>query len=104
VNVPLEPYAGAAEFRAAWSRTILPALGDFRPDFILVSAGFDAHADDPLASLELREADYAWVTAEIGKVAKARCGGRIVSALEGGYDIRALAASTAAHVAALMAA
>jgi acetoin utilization deacetylase AcuC-like enzyme len=104
VNVPLESYAGGAEFRAAWSRIILPALGDFRPDFILVSAGFDAHADDPLASLELHEADYAWVTAEIGKAAKEHCGGRIVSALEGGYDIRALGMSAAAHVAALMAA
>ena len=104
VNVPLASYSGSAEFRAAWSRTILPALADFAPDFILVSAGFDAHASDPLASLELHEEDYAWVTGEILKVAKERCSGRVVSALEGGYDIRALGLSAAAHVAALMAA
>jgi len=102
VNVPLEAGAGSAEFRAAMSGTVLPALADFAPDFVLISAGFDAHAGDPLASLELVEDDYAWVTAEVAGIAKASCGGRIVSALEGGYDIRALAASTAAHVAALM--
>jgi acetoin utilization deacetylase AcuC-like enzyme len=104
VNSPLEPGSGGAEFRAAMSRTVLPALADFAPDFILISAGFDAHANDPLASLELHEDDYAWATAEIAKIAKERCRGRIVSALEGGYDIRALADSAAAHVAALMAA
>ena len=102
VNVPLAPYSGSPEFRAAWSRIILPALADFAPDFILISAGFDAHADDPLASLELRDDDYAWVTGEIAKIAKEKCAGRVVSALEGGYDIRALANSCAAHVAALM--
>ena len=102
VNVPLAPYSGGREFRAAWSRIILPALADFAPDFVLISAGFDAHANDPLASLELEDDDYAWVTSEIAKIAKEKCAGRVVSALEGGYDIHALASSAAAHVAALM--
>ncbi|HLF59236.1 MAG TPA: histone deacetylase family protein [Alphaproteobacteria bacterium] len=104
VNVPLESGAGSAEFRAAMSRVVLPALAGFAPDFVLVSAGFDAHANDPLASLELHEDDYSWITAEIAKIAGEHCAGRVVSALEGGYDIRALADSAAAHVAALMAA
>jgi len=102
VNVPLAPMSGSAEFRGAMSGQILPALAAFAPDIVLISAGFDAHADDPLASLRLQEEDYAWVTAEIMKVAAESCGGKVVSALEGGYDLTALAASAAAHVTALM--
>lgn len=104
VNAPLDPYTGSAEFRAAMTRIVLPALADFAPDIVLISAGFDAHAQDPLASLELTEDDYAFATAEILKVAHACCGGRVVSALEGGYNLQALAASASAHVTALMAA
>lgn len=102
-NAPLSPAAGSDEFRAAMSETVLPALRAFAPELLLISAGFDAHRDDPLAGLSLVEDDYAWVTAELLRVAEACCGGRVVSALEGGYDLRALAASTAAHVRALMA-
>jgi acetoin utilization deacetylase AcuC-like enzyme len=82
---------------------VLPALDAFRPDIILVSAGFDAHAADPLADLCLNEDDFAWITGELVSAARRLCGGRIVSTLEGGYDLEALAASAAAHVRALMA-
>ncbi len=104
VNVPLEAGAGGVEFRAAMNDRILPALRDFGPDMLLISAGFDAHADDPLAGLNFREADYAWATAELCAVADACCAGRLVSTLEGGYDLASLASSAAAHVRALMAA
>ena len=104
VNVPLAAGAGSAEFRAAMSGTILPALTEFDPDFILISAGFDAHADDPLAMLDFGEADYEWATAEVARVAASCCQGRLVSTLEGGYDLGALGRSAAAHVRALMAA
>jgi len=104
VNAPLPPGAGGREFRAAFERVILPALDAFAPDFILVSAGFDAHRDDPLATLELVEDDYAWVTRALVAAARRHCGGRIVSTLEGGYDLPALAASAVAHVRELMAA
>lgn len=104
VNAPLAPGTGGREFRAAMESRILPALDDFGPDFILISAGFDAHAADPLGALNLHERDFAWATAEICRVARQTCGGRVVSTLEGGYDVDALAASAAAHVAALMAA
>jgi acetoin utilization deacetylase AcuC-like enzyme len=104
VNVPLRPMSGSAEFRHAFNEFILPALEDFRPDFILISAGFDAHRADPLAQLMLVEADYAWVTERLMACAARHCEGRIVSTLEGGYDLDALAASAAAHVRALLAA
>lgn len=104
VNVPLPPMSGSSAFRAAYSRVILPALEDFRPDFLVISAGFDAHRADPLAQLQLEEGDYAWVTQELLKVAKRVCQGRVVSTLEGGYDLQALGSSAAAHVRALMAA
>jgi len=103
LNVPLPPMAGSAEFRHAMSVAVLPALIRFTPEFLLVSAGFDGHVDDPLAGLRYDEADFAWVTGELLRVAGEVCGGRVVSALEGGYDLRALAASAAAHVRALMA-
>jgi len=104
VNVPLAPMSGSREFRAAMTEIVLPALRGFRPDLLLISAGFDAHADDPLASLRLQEGDYEWATRALMAVADECCGGRVVSTLEGGYDLAALAASAAAHVRALMAA
>lgn len=101
-NVPLSPGTGSEEFRAAYAERILPALDRFSPDIILVSAGFDAHFRDPLAQLRVQTEDFAWVTRELLSVAEKRCGGRLVSTLEGGYDLDALAASAAAHVRALM--
>jgi acetoin utilization deacetylase AcuC-like enzyme len=103
-NVPLAAGSGSREFRAALEREILPALEDFRPDLVIVSAGFDAHAADPLAMLELGEADYVWATAALLRLADRHARGRLVSALEGGYNLEALAASAAAHVRTLMAA
>lgn len=102
LNRCLQPGAGSAEFRAAISDAVIPALERFRPDFIFISAGFDAHMSDPLANLRLTDEDYGWVTAELVKAADRLCGGRVVSALEGGYDLEALAASARAHVKALM--
>lgn len=102
VNVPLAPMSGSREFRSAMSDIVLPALARFRPDLVMISAGFDAHADDPLASLRFLEADYEWATRQLMAVADEFCAGRVVSTLEGGYDLEALAASAAAHVRALM--
>jgi acetoin utilization deacetylase AcuC-like enzyme len=104
VNAPLRPGAGSEEFRKAVATTILPALDAFRPELVIISAGFDAHRDDPLAQLMLVDADYAWCTERLVEVARKHARGRIVSSLEGGYDLDALAASVSAHVAALMAA
>lgn len=101
-NVPLAPMSGSAEFRAGIDRIVLPALEAFAPELILVSAGFDAHARDPLATLRLEEEDFAWVTRRLVDIAGEFCGGRIVSTLEGGYDLGALAGSVAAHVGELM--
>lgn len=102
VNVPLPAGAGSAPFRAAYDRTIFPALATFRPEFLLISAGFDAHRADPLAQLMVEEADFAWVTERLLDIAGDHAAGRVVSTLEGGYDLSALARSAAAHVAALM--
>ncbi len=102
VNAPLPPGSGSAEFRAAWTNIILPQLNAFAPELLIISAGFDAHAADPLAQLRLREPDFTWITAQLLAVADAHCPGRIVSLLEGGYDLDALASSAAAHVRALM--
>jgi acetoin utilization deacetylase AcuC-like enzyme len=104
VNVPIAPGGGGDVFRAGFTGEILPALAAFKPDFILVSAGFDAHKSDPLADLRLDENDFAWATAQLTTAAKALCGGRLVSVLEGGYNLDALADSVAAHVASLQAA
>jgi acetoin utilization deacetylase AcuC-like enzyme len=104
VNAPLPPMSGSAEFRQAMSETILPALARFQPEFLFISAGFDAHEDDPLASLRFHDEDYSWATAEVARVAKESCAGRLVSTLEGGYNLDALARSAAAHVRSLMAA
>ena len=102
VNAPLRPGDGGDEFRQAFETVILPRLRDFQPDFIVISAGFDAHTRDPLANLNLVEADFDWATRKIMEVADARAGGRVVSLLEGGYDLQGLANSAAAHVSALM--
>ncbi|MEZ5896620.1 MAG: histone deacetylase family protein [Parvularculaceae bacterium] len=102
VNAPLPTGAGGREFRAAWAGTILPALKDFSPEFIVVCAGFDAHKADPVGGLALLEDDFGWVTREIVAVAKTYGDGRIVSVLEGGYNLAALARSVVAHVNALM--
>lgn len=104
VNAPLAAGAGGPEFRAAMEGRILPELRAFAPQLLLVSAGFDAHTRDPLASLNLEERDYEWATVRLMEVADESCSGRLVSTLEGGYDLDALANSAAAHVSALMAA
>ncbi|NKE44952.1 histone deacetylase family protein [Roseomonas frigidaquae] len=101
-NATLPPGADGAAFRAAWQDDLLPALDRFAPDLIVVSAGFDAHASDPLAQLRVREADFTWLTEALCGLADRHCSGRLVSLLEGGYDLEALALSTAAHVRALM--
>jgi acetoin utilization deacetylase AcuC-like enzyme len=103
-NAPLAPNAGSAEFRAAYAERLLPALDAFRPGLLLISAGFDGHRRDPLANLDLHEDDFAWITGELGRLAARHCEGRLVSALEGGYDLTALARSAQAHVRELMAA
>ena len=102
LNVPLRPGAGGPEFRRAFEERILPALHAFLPEFLFISAGFDAHKDDPLASLRLEESDFAWATEALCNAAKRLCGGRVVSTLEGGYDLSALGRSVHAHVLALM--
>lgn len=102
VNAPLRPGDGGPEFRAAFEARVLPQLEAFSPDLILISAGFDAHEADPLANLRLKEPDFAWATEKLVDIAARRAGGRIVSMLEGGYDLNALARSVAVHVKALM--
>jgi acetoin utilization deacetylase AcuC-like enzyme len=102
VNVPLPPMADGHVFREQFTAQIAPALRRFKPEIVLISAGFDAHEADPLASLRFREADYHWATAELIKAAAESCKGRVVSTLEGGYELNALAHSAAAHVRALM--
>jgi acetoin utilization deacetylase AcuC-like enzyme len=104
VNVPLSPGSGSEAFQHAFLDRVLPAVDRFAPDLIVISAGFDAHKNDPLATINLTEADYAWATEALMELAERRCQGRIVSLLEGGYDLEALAGSVAAHVAALMSA
>ncbi len=102
VNIPLPPGADGAVFRAAIEGVALPALEAFRPELVLISAGFDAHHADPLAQLALGEADFAWITRALAGLAGRHCDGRLVSTLEGGYDLDALAASVAAHLRVLM--
>jgi acetoin utilization deacetylase AcuC-like enzyme len=101
VNLPLAAGDGGPAFRNAWSGAILPALDAFKPELLMISAGFDAHRDDPLAGINLVEDDFRWITDELKKTAARHAGGKIVSVLEGGYDLEALKASTAAHLAAL---
>lgn len=102
INAPLSPGEGSYEFRTLWNDALLPRLHAFKPQLVLVSAGFDAHQRDPLANLELQSEDYAWITERLVDLAQAHAGGRLVSTLEGGYDLSALAASASAHVSALM--
>ncbi len=102
VNVPLRPMAGSSQFRLGVTQRILPALDVFRPELVIVSAGFDAHRSDPLAQLMLEEADYTWVTEKLLEIAYRHAKGRLVGTLEGGYDLAALAASAAAHIRVLM--
>lgn len=101
LNLPLPPGSGGDAMRRAWEPA-LASLRDFAPELVLVSAGFDAHRADPLAELMWTEADFAWITHAICDLADDCCGGRVVSALEGGYDLAALGASVAAHVRVLM--
>jgi acetoin utilization deacetylase AcuC-like enzyme len=102
VNAPLRAGDGGPEFRQAVETTILPRLDQFHPDLIVVSAGFDAHMRDPLANLNLLEADFGWVTQRLMEIADRHSKGRLVAVLEGGYDLEGLAGSVAAHVTALM--
>ena len=102
LNVPMQPEAGGEEFIEAMTSIVQPRIATFQPDFLLISAGFDAHSDDPLASLNYREQDYYEATRLMVDSAKASCGGRLVSTLEGGYALGALGRSAAAHVRALL--
>lgn len=102
VNAPLRAGDGGSQFREAMESAILPRLDAFGPDIVIISAGFDAHTRDPLASLNFVEDDFAWATKKLMELADKRAGGRVVSMLEGGYDLQGLAGSVAAHVTALM--
>jgi acetoin utilization deacetylase AcuC-like enzyme len=102
VNVPLHARDGSAAFRDAWANTIIPELEAFAPELLIISAGFDAHREDPLAQLRLETEDFTWITEELLAVARKHSAARVVSMLEGGYDLEALAASAAVHVRALM--
>ncbi len=103
LNVELSPGHGSVEFRSAYKNRILPALREWKPQFLMISAGFDAHARDPLAQIELQNDDYVWVTKQLLEVASDCCGNRVVSVLEGGYDLEALATCVALHVVELLA-
>ena len=102
VNVPLAPGSGGAAMREAYREAILPALENFAPDVLLLSAGFDAHERDPLAQLNWVDDDFGWVTGKLMEVAGRRCSDRIVSLLEGGYDLKGLAGGVSHHVATLL--
>jgi acetoin utilization deacetylase AcuC-like enzyme len=102
VNAPLRPGDGGEQFRAAMEERILPRLSAFGPELIIISAGFDAHARDPLANLQFTDTDFGWATRKLMEVADQRAQGRVISVLEGGYDLEGLPQSAAAHVVALM--
>ena len=102
LNLPLPPESGSEAFRAIWSNLGLPALHAFTPDLILLSAGFDAHESDPLAQLRLQFDDYSWITEQVCNYAASACGGRVISILEGGYNLEALGPCARAHVQALV--
>jgi acetoin utilization deacetylase AcuC-like enzyme len=101
VNIPLSAGAAAAEYVAAFNRIVLPILESFGPELVLISAGFDAHRDDPLASMQLDAPTYAWMTAELARVADRSARGRIALSLEGGYNLSALELSLTACLRAL---
>ena len=103
VNVPLESGSGSKDFRNGWSTKIFPALEAFQPEFLIISAGFDAHARDPLASINLEAEDFAWITRKLPEISGNKLNGRIISCLEGGYDLVGLGESVDAHVSELMA-
>ncbi|MFK3646844.1 histone deacetylase family protein [Lysobacter enzymogenes] len=103
VNAPLPAGTGSEGFRRVWRERLLPAIDGFRPQLVLISAGFDAHKRDPLAQIELDGDDFAWLTAELVAIAERHAQGRVVSMLEGGYDLAALRESAVAHVGALLA-
>ncbi len=98
MNLPLPPESGGAEMRAAYTEQAFPRLRAFKPELIILSAGFDAHAEDPLAQLHWTTEDFRWLTTELCSLAQELCQGRIVSTLEGGYDLNALAEAAKAHV------
>lgn len=102
LNMPLKPGDGSKAFRHVWRTAGLPAIQKFAPDLIMISAGFDAHERDPLAQLNVQDSDYHWITGELCDLANESCQGRVVSLLEGGYDLQALASAGRAHVKALM--
>lgn len=102
INVPLSAGDTGVEFRKKYNTIVLPALRHFKPDLLLISAGFDAHKDDPLASIMLVEDDFRWLTEALMKIADRYCKGRIISVLEGGYHLNSLASSVAVHVKILM--
>ncbi len=101
VNAPVEPHAAREAWRATFAGSLMPAVQSFRPDLILISAGFDAHRRDPLAHQSLEAEDFAWATRAVVEVARTCCSGKVVSSLEGGYDLEGLGRSAAAHVQAL---
>ena len=102
MNLPLAPDTGGEEMRALYEAKVFPRLRAFRPELIVISAGFDAHRDDPLAALNWETGDFRWLTRQLCALAAELCDGRVVSTLEGGYDLEALAQSTRAHVEELM--
>ena len=102
VNAPLRAGDGSETFRSALDDLVLPRMAAFRPDLVIISAGFDAHRRDPLGQIELDEGDFAWATRRVMDLADLSAGGRVVSLLEGGYDLEGLSRSVAAHVSALM--
>ena len=98
INIPLPPQSAGKEMREAYRRLVFPKLEKFAPEFLFISAGFDAHKADPLADLNWLEEDFIWLTRQLKKIADEHCKGRLVSVLEGGYDLEALASSSKAHV------
>jgi len=98
MNLPLPPESDGAHMRQVYEAQVFPRLRAFAPELLIISAGFDAHADDPLAQLNWQTEDFTWLTQQLCDLADELCDGRVVSTLEGGYDLRALAASAAAHV------
>ena len=101
-NAPLKAGDTGKQFKTAMQERILPALKNFAPDFLIISAGFDAHKNDPLANLNLLEEDFGWITDELLEIAQKQCGGKVISTLEGGYDLEGLARSAGVHVQRLM--
>ena len=97
-NATIPPMGGSAEFRQVWTDRLLPAIDDHQPDLLIISAGFDAHTRDPLANLNVTDEDFAWITEKLCDLAVKHCQGRVVSTLEGGYDLSGLASGAAAHV------